>query len=132
MGFFKRLFGICRTQPPTDPGCWELAEGGVAVDLGRASELERKGGAIRLEGGGLGRRLLVFRGEDDAFHAFENRCDHGGRRLDPLPGAERIECCSMGKSTYDYSGNRISGAAKGPVKVLEVERTGDKLLIKVA
>lgn len=131
MGFFKRLFGICATRPPGDPGCFGTREGRIVVDLARAPELSDRGGALRLEGSGLPERVLVFRGEDDAYHAFVNKCAHGGRRLDPLPGTSQVQCCSVGKSTYDYEGMRISGAASGDVRVLEVEVDGDTLVISV-
>lgn len=131
MGFFKRILGICRTPRPADAGCWQVSDGKLSVDLGRAAELAQKGGAIRLEGGDLARRVLVFRGEDGAYHAFENRCAHVGRRLDPVPGTDRVECCSVGRSSYDYQGARISGSAKGSVRVFEVQQVEGRLLITV-
>ena len=58
MGFFKRLLGICRTQPPADPTCWKPGNGKIEVDLAQAAELGKPGGAIRLEGSGLADRGL--------------------------------------------------------------------------
>ncbi len=131
MGFLKRLLGICRTQPPADPDCWKPGNGKIEVDLARAAELGEPGAAIRLEGGGLADRVLVLKAEDGAFHAFVNKCSHAGRRLDPLPGAPLVECCSVGKSRYDYSGERISGSAKKAIKPLQVEEQEGKLIISL-
>jgi nitrite reductase/ring-hydroxylating ferredoxin subunit len=131
MGFWSRILGICRTRPPADAGCWSYAPGELTLDLDRAPELESPGGAIRLEGNGLPGRLLVVHGGDGRFHVFRNKCTHGGRRLDPLPGQEAIQCCSVGKSTFDYAGQKISGPAKGELTALPVDRQGPRLVIRV-
>jgi len=131
MGFLKRILGICATRPPRDAGCWSYAEGRLFIDLARAPELAAIGGAVRLEGGGLPLRVLVFNGPNDAFHAFANQCPHAGRRLDPMEDGSRVQCCSVGKSTFDLEGNRLSGSAKGPVKALALSVQGQSLLINL-
>jgi nitrite reductase/ring-hydroxylating ferredoxin subunit len=131
MGFLKRVLGICRTKPPADPGCWTPGDGKIEVDLARATELGAPGGAMRLEGSGLPARVLVLKAEDGAFHAFVNKCSHAGRRLDPLPGEALVECCSVGKSRYDYAGERVSGSAKKAIKPLWVEAQEGKLVISL-
>lgn len=130
MGVLARLFGICRTRPPADGECWRLADGRITIDLERAPELAAPGGAIRLEGPALTRRILVFRGDDGRFHALENRCSHAAhRRLDPVVGEGIVRCCSVGRSEFDYQGNRLSGAAHGPIRALVVEVQGRTLTI---
>ena len=131
MGFFKRLFGICDTKPPADSGSWKLDKGTLELDLGRVPELEGQGGAVRLEGDPLPSRVLVVHGQDGSFHAFENKCTHGGRRIDPLAGEEKIRCCSVGKSTFDYEGKRLSGSAKEDLKVLSVTKDEGSLKIRL-
>ena len=131
MGFFSRLLGRSST-PPADPNSWSYAEGRLEIDLGKASELSEKGGAIRLAGDGLPRKgILILHGDDDAFHAFINKCTHGGRKLDPLPGTSTVECCSIGKSIFDYDGKRLSGSAKKPIAPLTVNQEGEKLVVEV-
>jgi nitrite reductase/ring-hydroxylating ferredoxin subunit len=131
-GFFQRLFGIPATPKPRLPGCWSYADGRVLIDLEKAPELARPGGALRLEGGGLPIRVLVIHGQDGAFHAFHNRCTHfGHRRLDPVPGTATIQCCSVNKSTYAYDGPRLFGPAPGPATVLPVEMEGDRLVVRL-
>ena len=99
-GFFQRIFGLPATQKPLDPQCWSFSDGKIMIDLKRATELKKPGGALRLEGGELSMRVLVIRGDDGKFHAFLNRCTHiGHRRLDPVLGTGSIQCCSVGKST---------------------------------
>jgi len=130
MGLFKRLLGICETRPPADAGCWNCAGGKIEIDVERAVELSRAGGAIRLEGSPLPCRLLLLHGNDGKFHAFPNRCTHiGHRRLDPLPGEDKIRCCSVGKSVFDYDGRRISGSARKPLKPFRVELDGGRLVV---
>jgi nitrite reductase/ring-hydroxylating ferredoxin subunit len=130
MSIWKRILGISSTKPPAEAGCWRYNTGTVEVDLSRARELARPGGAIRLEGSGLPTRLLVVHGEDGKYYALKNKCTHFGRRLDPLPGQPLIQCCSINKSTYDYTGEKVSGPAGGSVTLLPLEDKGGRLLIK--
>jgi len=129
MGVFKRIFGICETRPPANQSCWRYKDGKVEIELAEARELKEKGGAIRLEGAGMPKRLLMVHGTDGGYHAFENKCTHFGRRLDPLPGQPQVRCCSVGKSTFNYKGDKVSGPAKGPVRTLKVEQRNGKLII---
>jgi len=126
---WQRVFGIPATKRPADPGCFEIGDDRLTVDLDRAPELTEPGGAIRLEGGDLKHRILVVHGDDGRYHAFKNRCMHMGRRLDPVPGSHTVQCCSVGKATYDYEGNLVSGSAQGPIEVLPVTVDGRKLVI---
>ena len=131
MKIFKRIFGIPQTKPPENHDCWKHLNGTVEIDLSKTPDLREKGTAIRLEGNGLPNRLLVVRNGDDQYRAFENRCTHYGRRLDPLPGQPFLQCCSIGKSTFDFSGSIISGSGKGPVKSYPVEKNGGMLLVSL-
>ncbi len=132
MGLLKKIFGICRTPKPADPGCWEYSEGKIAITLDRAQELKDKSGAIRLEGKGLPSRVLVFLGEDGDYHALKNKCSHiGGRRIDPVEGTETLQCCSVMGSIYDYNGEVISGPAKRSLTALKVEPENGKLSVFV-
>ncbi|MEE4112781.1 MAG: Rieske (2Fe-2S) protein, partial [Desulfobacteraceae bacterium] len=65
------------------------------------------------------------------FHAFANRCTHMGRRIDILPGTDRIECCSVSKSTFDYGGQPLGGAAKKPLRVFTVTLSDNELTIQL-
>ena len=130
MGIFKRIFGICSTKPPADPDCWSYDDGRLVVDLARATELNDPGGAIRLEGSRLPQRVLIVHGTDGQWYALPNRCSHiGHRRLDPVPGENVVQCCSVGKSVFDYQGNRLSGSAQQSIQPFEVEIENEKLTV---
>ena len=131
MGFFKMLFGICQTAPPVQEECWRFVDGKIEIRLDQTPELENQGGAIRLEGNGSPERVLVIHGKDGQFHAYKNRCTHAGRRIDPFNGNDLLKCCSISKSTFDYEGNVISGAAKKPLTPFKVEREEGKLMVSV-
>ena len=131
MGFIKRLLGICRT-PLAEAGSWSYENGQIAIDLDRTPELAPLFGAVRLEAKPLPKRILVFKGADEQFHAVRNRCSHMGRRLDPLPDTRAIQCCSVSMSAYDYSGNVMSGPAKTAVEKLPVIQKENRLYISVA
>lgn len=130
--FFQRIFGIPATGQPADAAAWSYADGRVTVELNRVPELAAPGGAVRLEGRGLPQRVLLFRGEDGAFHAFHNRCTHlGHRRLDPVPGTATVQCCSVNKSTYDLEGRKVHGPAPRPITPYPVETDGERLVIRI-
>lgn len=126
---FQRILGICATKQPSDEDCWTFENGKIIVDLVRAPELGRRNGAIRLEKKNLPERVLVIQGDDGEYHAFKNRCTHGKRRLDPMPGIQQVQCCSIGKSTFDYGGKKISGSAKEDIDIYMMTVEDGKLLI---
>jgi nitrite reductase/ring-hydroxylating ferredoxin subunit len=129
MKFLKRILGICDTRAPACADAWSLAGRTVTLDLARLPELAPAGGAIRLEGRGLPHRLLVVHGSDGHFYALANRCSHMGRRLDPLAGQARLQCCSVSKSTFSYAGNPLGGAARAALKTFAVTGTENQLTI---
>ena len=132
MGLFKKILGICDTQPPIDPTCCAIEEGKAVVDISKAPELSETGGGFRLEMKGLSKKILVFRGDDDKYYAVQNKCTHtGGRRLDPIAGTSTVKCCSIGGSTFDYSGKRLAGLAKKPITILETKEEDGKLIIEL-
>ena len=131
--FFQRLLGISATTKPGIDDCWNYADGKLTIDLNGASELKTPGSAIRIEGKNLPKRILVVRGEDGEYRAFHNRCTHlGHRRLDPVPGTDTVQCCSVNKSTYDSSGNKLFGPAPRPVTRYPLEKSQEKLIVSIS
>ena len=128
---FQRLLGKCATEEPADKGCWTCDNGKLTVDLSRAPELSEEYGSIRIESPDLPKRVLVFQGSQGNYYAFQNKCAHGGRRLDPVPDSQQVQCCSLGKSTYDYTGKRLSGMAKNDIDALPLTVEDGKLIITV-
>lgn len=130
--FFARMLGIPATKPPADPGCWSYANGVITVDLSRAAELRNAGGGLRVEGDGVPVRVLIVRSGKGEYLAYHNRCSHiGHRRLDPVPGTDTVQCCSVNKSTYDPSGKCIHGPGKKPLRQFPVAVDGDRLTVSV-
>ena len=130
---FQRIFGVPATPRTRDPGGWTCSGGKLVIDLKRTPQLEKPGGALRFEGRGLPARVLVVLGEDGAYHAFRNRCTHlGHRRVDPVPGTNMLQCCSVNKSTYELDGNRIYGPAPRPITAYAAEKAGDKLIVTLS
>lgn len=131
MSILKKIFGICETGKPDNANAWKVQGGKVTVDLSILPELNTAGNAVRLEGNGLDRRILVVHGEDGVFHAFENRCTHMGRRLDPGRRPDTVKCCSVSGSVFDLSGKPVAGAARRPVKTFDVRKEGDILEVNL-
>ncbi len=130
-GFFQRVFGKCATELPENPDCWSYADGVITVDLEKAKELDPVHGALRIESDDMPHRILVVYGDDNEYHAFKNHCEHGKRRLDPVPGTKTIQCCSIGKATYDYEGKVLNNDKLNNLTVYPVEFADGKLRVRV-
>jgi len=132
MKLVKKIFGICETALPADPDCWAHEDDTIVVDRKRATEISQPGGALRLEGKGLDRRILFFHGRDGRFYALQNKCSHiGGRRIDPAAEEDRLQCCSISGSVYNYHGEVISGPARRPLPAFPVREEDDRLVIEL-
>jgi nitrite reductase/ring-hydroxylating ferredoxin subunit len=128
---WQRIFGICATQKPQDEECWTYSEELLTIDLSRVPELSQPAGAIRLEDDKLPERVLIIHGDNGKYYAFKNRCQHMGRRLDPVPDTETVQCCSISKSTYEYDGRAISGPAKKPLTIYPMDIDNGKLFVNL-
>lgn len=131
MGFLSRILGVSRTKPPINGDCWSFEDGIVNVNLALADEIKNQDGALRLEGKGMPVRLLVVKNNGE-YHAVQNRCTHAGRRLDPLPGQPRLECCSVSKSSFELNGQKVSGPAGGSVTSFPVLKEDGELFIDLS
>ena len=129
---FQRIFGISATQQPGNADCWAYKEGRVVIDLNELAELSQPGSAVRLEGKGLPARVLVVHSENGEYRAFRNQCTHiGHRRLDPVPGTDTVQCCSINKSTFDSDGKQIFGPAPHSIHRYDVEKDQEELVILI-
>ena len=126
---FKAVLGICETDP-LDPALWSLEGNVLTVKVADAPQLAEKDGAAYLQGQGLARPVLIVKTGEDEFAAFENRCTHlAHRKLDPVPGENRLRCSSISHSTFDLEGNVLSGLARNPLNRYETELKDGNLLI---
>lgn len=131
-GLWQRIFGVSATQTPGDEASWGYASGSLTIDLDLTPELSAPGTALRFEGGGLPKRVLVVFTESGEYRAFHNRCTHmGHRRLDYVPGTETVQCCSINKSTYTFAGEKIHGPNPKPVETFPVEKDGSRLTVQL-
>ena len=128
----QRLLGVPATLPPHDATGWTYVDGRIVIDLRHVPELAERSGAVRLEHPALPDHVLVVYGEDGHYHAYRNVCAHGGRRVDPIPRTFTLQCCSVGKSIYDYDGNVLSGPAHGCLQPYPVRLDRDTLTVDVA
>jgi nitrite reductase/ring-hydroxylating ferredoxin subunit len=130
---WQRIFGISATGKPQDENGWRYESGQLIISLDRIPELTRPGTAVRFEGKSLPVKILVVFGEDKQYRVFHNRCTHlGHRRLDYVPGTETIQCCSVGKSTYTFDGDKIHGPAPQSIRTFPVEVGERELRITIS
>ncbi|MFC2064246.1 Rieske (2Fe-2S) protein [Chloroflexota bacterium] len=127
---FQRILGRPATPLSMSNDFWSFSSGKIILNLSQAPALQKSGGAARLEGN-LPGKVLVVHGEDGKYHAFENKCAHMGRCVDPVPGTETVQCCSIGTSTYRLDGNVISGSATEPLKTYPLSVANGKLVIEI-
>jgi nitrite reductase/ring-hydroxylating ferredoxin subunit len=126
--FFKAIFGVCET-PPLNEQVWRMEGKRVTIRLAEATALAPVGGAVRLNGKELASSVLIVHADTDEYLAFENRCTHGGRKLDPVEGRRELRCCSVGHSRFDYQGNKLSGPANSPLTLYRVEKQAEELIV---
>ena len=129
--FFQRVLGTPATKEPQMTDCWKYQDGKLSITLQNAPELMAPGGALRLEGGNLPVRVLVVHSEDGEYRAYQNKCTHFGRRLDPVPGTNTVQCCSINHSTFDCCGEKMAGPASRSVTSFPVEADQEKLIISI-
>ena len=130
---FQRVLGIPQTQKPNLPDCWHYEKGKLIIDLQKVPELQTPGGAVRLEGKNLPARVLVVLGEDKTYRAYRNTCTHfGHRRLDPVPGTDTVQCCSINKSTFDSAGKTLCGPAQHSIHCYPVEQQEDRIIVMIS
>jgi nitrite reductase/ring-hydroxylating ferredoxin subunit len=128
---FQRILGICATKLPINNDCWSYSDGKLIIDTGKAPELSKIYGGLRIEGNSIPERVLVVRGEDDNYYAVRNKCTHAGRRLDPVPDSDTVQCCSMGRSTFKYNGEVIKASSEEPLPAFPVEVQDGQLVISI-
>lgn len=128
--FFQRVLGRPATELPENNDFWSVDDGKITIDLSQAPALAKPAGAVRLEGDLLA-KVLVVHGEDGQYRAYENKCTHMGRRIDPVPGTETVQCCSVNCATFDHDGNKIAGPAKKTLKTYPVKAEDGKLVIEI-
>jgi nitrite reductase/ring-hydroxylating ferredoxin subunit len=130
---WQRIFGISATGKPQDENGWRYESGQLIISLDQIPELTRPGTAVRFEGKSLPVKILVVFGEDKQYRVFHNRCTHlGHRRLDYVPGTETVQCCSVGKSTYTFDGDKIHGPAPQSIRTFPVEVGERELRITIS
>lgn len=125
----KRMLCLSMSPPPKDAACRARSGDTLVITLERTPELAAPGGALRLEGEDLPDRILVVHCLDGRFRAYRNHCACGGFRVDPVPDEEKIRCCTLMQSTYDYEGHRLSGSAKKDLDLLPLEQAEGTLRI---
>lgn len=129
----QRVLGKPATPKPETDKCWKYDDGKLIIALTDASELQSPGGALRLEGKNLPVRVLITHGEDGEYRAYHNRCTHfGHRRLDPVPGTDTVQCCSVNKSIFDIHGKPFSGPAAHSITSYPVELKQDTIVVSIA
>jgi len=124
------ILGKCDTKPAPD-NAWQVNNGQVTVALESISALGQNGGAIYLDGKGLSSPVLVVRGQGGVLRAFQNKCTHSGRKIDPVKGDSALRCCSVNHSTFDYNGKKLTGPATHDIARFFATQNGKTLIVDI-
>jgi len=128
-GIYKSICGICETER-LDSALWSVEGETLMVKVGEVPQLAEKDGAVYVQGEGLATPVLVVKTGDGEFAAFENRCTHlPHRKLDPVPGEDRLRCCSISHSRFDMEGKPVSGPGTEPIMRYETALSDGNLTI---
>lgn len=126
--FLLAVAGICETRR-LSRDLWHLESDRVIVKLGEVEELQRPPGAVYIAGKGLKLPLLIVRTEQGDYRCLSNRCTHMRRRLDLASGKPMLRCCSVNHSTFDYTGQKLSGPGNKPLRTYRSEVREGNLVI---
>ncbi len=125
-----RIRGISDTPVLDNPDAWTYADNVLTLDLAAIPDLADLNSAVQLDEDSLPEPLLIVHGGDDNYYVYVNKCTHNKRKIDPING--KLECVSIGTSTFDYEGDVLSGPAKSSLTTYTTERDGDSLIVTLA
>lgn len=126
MKLFRRILGICDTGA-LPKAQWSFTDNTLSFSAAVLSP----GTATRIEGSPLPCRVFVMRDMKGEVRAYENRCTHMGRRLDP-DGGDGIACCSVSGSAFTTDGAKTKGPAKGNLTLFPVTETNTTIQIQLS
>jgi len=127
--------GISRT-PEIMSDAWELDGDSLIVDLDKVDSLREPGGSGKLtiadRENGDETKIIIIHHKEKEYKAFVDCCTHGCRELNYLHDKEQLECSSFGKSAFTLNGNVIKGPAEDPLKTYSLQKTDNKINIKIS
>ena len=129
MEVIKKLFGVYNTKTPHDNNAWYYSNGKIVLEWSKVSEIQKPCGSVSLEGRGLKERIFLLYGIDGQYYAYRNKYPPFGMRLEPIYNKAKIRCCGLFETTFDYSGNVMSGFGKESLKKYRVETRKCKIII---
>jgi Rieske Fe-S protein len=107
----------------------------VIIDLARAPELGRTGGALKIADSARKLQILVARPTANQFVALDQNCTHGGGPLTYVHRHKHLYCTCWGHSKFALDGTVLrwpNSQTPRPLRAHRVERRGDLLYVRVA
>ena len=126
--------GISRT-PEIHSDAWILDGDDLVIDLEKVENLREAGGSGKLTVGdrvnGDETKIIIFHQREGEYIALADCCTHGCRELNYLHDKEQLECSSFGKSAFTLKGKVIKGPAEEPLKTYSLQKTDNRIIIKI-
>ena len=120
---------LCCTTPEIPPASFTIQGAVLTIDLQRAPELRKSGGAVRVVDLERKVNLIVVHPARNRFAALDRSCTHGGAQVVYNGRNQTVQCTSWGHSEFALDGTVLGGSAKRPVRAYEIRRAGDRLEI---
>jgi len=124
---YQRIFGRPATKPPGDYQCWNYRDGIITVDLNKAGELNKIGGAVYLFDKILSDKIIVVCDEYESFHAFRGRCRHKEKN-DGVSGLMSA-CCAVNDGARDRDDTTLTVIPEDCIETYRTERVNGTLTI---
>lgn len=124
----------CCTLPEPPAGAVRIEPALVTIDLDRAPELSRAGGAIKIVDPQRKLQILVASPAKNRHVALDQKCTHGGGPLTYAHRHQHLYCTCWGHAKFALDGSVLrwpNSQKPRPLRAHAVERKGNLLLIHV-
>ncbi len=124
----------CCTLPEAPSGAVRFEPGLVVIDLARALDLNRSGGALRVVDSARKLQILVARPSKNRFVALDQKCTHGGGALTYVHRHKHLYCTCWGHAKFALDGTVLrwpNSQKPRPLRAHTVERRGNLLYVRV-
>jgi Rieske Fe-S protein len=124
----------CCTLPDVAPDAMRIEPGRVVIDVARAPQLGRMGGAVKIVDPARKLQILVARPGRNEFVALDQKCTHGGGPLTYVHRHKHLYCTCWGHSKFALDDSVLrwpNAQTPRPLRTHTVEHRGGLLYVHV-
>ena len=124
----------CCTLAEIPPDVTRIEPGLITIDLARAPELARTGGAIKIVDSARKLQILIAHPDKNRFVALDQKCTHGGGPLTYVHRHKHLYCTCWGHANFALDGSVLrwpNSEKPRPLRAHAVEQRGGVLRVHV-